>query len=93
MKIVINNVAFDYNIGCKLLKSKYKDVPFGNLGDIWEDIVPITFKEIATEINNLELYCILCGSRKFFHPPSNSQEGQWLLKKEQLRAKNTMSRL
>ncbi len=46
-----------------------------------------------TEINNLELYCILCGARKFFHPPSNSQEGQWLLKKEQLRAKNTMSHL
>jgi hypothetical protein len=46
-----------------------------------------------TEINNLELYCILCGERKFFHPPSNSQEGQWLLKKEQLRAKNTMSHL
>ena len=49
MKIVINNVAFDYNIGCRLLKSKYKNEPFGNLGDIWEDIVPITFKEIATE--------------------------------------------
>ena len=46
-----------------------------------------------TEINNLELYCITCGSRKFFHPPNNSQEGRWLLKKEQLRAKNTMSHL
>ena len=46
-----------------------------------------------TEINNIEIYCILCGDRRFFHPPSNSQEGQWLLKKEQLRAKNTMSHL
>ncbi len=61
MKIVINNVAFDYNIGCKLLKSKYKDVPFGNLGDIWEDIVPITFKEIATQINNLEQRRVAIG--------------------------------
>ena len=46
-----------------------------------------------TEINNLELYCIICGLRRFFHPPNNSQEGRWLLKKEQLRAKNTMSHL
>ena len=61
MKIIINNVAFDYNIGCKLLKSKYKDVPFGNLGDIWEDIVPITFKEIATEIKNMEQRRVAIG--------------------------------
>lgn len=46
-----------------------------------------------TEVNNLELYCIICGSRKFFHPPSNSQEGKCLLKREQLRAKATMSSL
>jgi hypothetical protein len=61
MKIVINNVAFDYNIGCRLLKSKYKNEPFGNLGDIWEDIVPITFKEIATEIKNLEQRRVAIG--------------------------------
>jgi hypothetical protein len=46
-----------------------------------------------TEINNLEIYCIKCGERKFFHPPNNSQEGRWLLKREQLRAKSTMSHL
>lgn len=61
MKIIINNVAFDYNIGCKLLKSKYKNEPFGNLDDIWEDIVPITFKEIATEITNLEQRRVAIG--------------------------------
>lgn len=46
-----------------------------------------------TEINNIELFCIVCGSRKFFHPPSQTLEGQWLLKRELLRAKNTMSHL
>ena len=54
MKIVINNVRFNYDLGCRLLKSKYKDQPFGNLADIWDDIQPITFKEIATEIVNIE---------------------------------------
>lgn len=61
MKIVINNVAFDYNIGCRLLKSKYKNEPFGNLDDIWEDIVPITFKEIATQIKNVEQRRVAIG--------------------------------
>jgi hypothetical protein len=61
MKIIINNVAFDYNIGCKLLKTKYKNEPFGNLDDIWEHIVPMTFKEIATEIKNLEQRRIAIG--------------------------------
>lgn len=61
MKIVINNVAFDYNIGCRLLKSKYKNEPFGNLDDIWDDIVPITFKEIATEIKNVEQRRVAIG--------------------------------
>ena len=61
MKIIINNVAFDYNIGCRLLKSKYKNEPFGNLDDIWEDIVPITFKEIATQVKNLEQRRIAIG--------------------------------
>ncbi len=46
-----------------------------------------------TEINHIELYCIVCGSRFFFHPPSQTLEGRWLLKKEQLRAKSTMSYL
>ena len=46
-----------------------------------------------TEINHIEIYCMLCGMRFFFHPPSHTLEGQWLLKREQLRAKNTMSHL
>ena len=46
-----------------------------------------------TEINHLEVYCMKCGFRVFFHPPGHTMEGQWLLKKEQSRAKNTMSHL
>ena len=55
--IIINNEKFDFNIGCKLLKLKYDECPtqFENaLGDFWNDIVPLTFQEIATDIVNLE---------------------------------------
>jgi hypothetical protein len=54
MKIVIGNRKFDYNIGCRLLKSKYGNKPFKGLEDIWDDIVPITFKDIAQNITNIE---------------------------------------
>ena len=46
-----------------------------------------------TSIDHLEIYCISCGIRVFFHPPSVSQEGKWLLKKEQSRAKSTITNL
>lgn len=42
---------------------------------------------------HLETYCILCGTRKFYNPPEKTTEGQWLLKKEVLRAKATISSL
>lgn len=55
MKIIINNLQFSYDIGCRILKTKYKDeCPFKNLEDIWNDIQPMTFKEIAKNINNTE---------------------------------------
>lgn len=55
MKIIINNVSFDYNTGCRLLKLKYEECPATiDLQDIWEDIVPMTFKEIATTLKNIE---------------------------------------
>ncbi len=41
----------------------------------------------------LEIYCMTCGFRKMFNPPEQSQEGKWLLQKEILRAKHTMSHL
>lgn len=53
MKIVINNLQFPYDIGCRILKVKHKECPFNELEDIWEDIEPVTFKEIA-QLENLE---------------------------------------
>ena len=46
-----------------------------------------------TTIEHIETYCIGCGDRKFFHPPDNSSEGKWLLQKEKLRAKYTITSL
>ena len=46
-----------------------------------------------TSAGHLETYCMYCGFRKFFHPPEDSKEGLWLLKKERLRAKATISNL
>ena len=48
---------------------------------------------VYNSVSHLEIYCLICGSRKFFHPPSDSEEGRWLLKKEIEQAKNTMSPL
>ena len=42
---------------------------------------------------HIETFCLYCGNRKFFHPPQNTEEGLWLLKKEALRAKATISPL
>jgi hypothetical protein len=55
MKVIIENIKFDFNIGCKLLKLRYDDCPFeeGYISEIWNDIVPATFKEIA-QLENLE---------------------------------------
>jgi hypothetical protein len=53
MKIIISNTEFDYNTGCRLLKLKEKECPFKQLEDIWNDIEPLTFKEIS-EMPNLE---------------------------------------
>jgi len=53
MKIIIENTEFDFNTGCRLLKLKYDACPFPKLEDIWDDIQPMTFGEIAM-IENLE---------------------------------------
>lgn len=54
MNLVIDNLKFEFNLGCKILKCSGGDCPINGLEDIWEDIVPINFKEIA-EIENTEL--------------------------------------
>lgn len=53
MKIIIENTKFPYDLGCRLLKLKHETCPFPELEDIWNDIVPLTFKEIA-KLENLE---------------------------------------
>ena len=53
MQIIINNQKFPYDMGCRLLKLKHEDCPMEQLEDIWNDIVPFTFKEIA-KLPNLE---------------------------------------
>lgn len=60
MKIIIENHSIPYDLGCKLLKLKGGDSPFEELSDIWNDIVPLTFSEIA-QIDNLEHRRIAIG--------------------------------
>lgn len=61
MKIIINNIEFGYDTGCRLLKLKHEDCPMKELEDIWEDIIPMTFKEIATELRNTEQRRVAMG--------------------------------
>jgi hypothetical protein len=42
---------------------------------------------------HLELYCMSCGVRQFMNPPQSVIGGSWLLEKEILRAKHTISPL
>ena len=57
MKIVINNVEFPFDLGCKILKMKHKgeDCPAyaTQIADFWDDIKPLKFNEIA-QLTNLE---------------------------------------
>lgn len=55
--IIINNLSFPFNEGCRLLKLKYDECPKQfekTLGDFWNEIEPMNFKEIATTFNNIE---------------------------------------
>jgi len=46
-----------------------------------------------SSIDHLETFCVMCGDRKFFHPPIDTSEGRWLLAKEKLLAKSTITTL
>ncbi len=46
-----------------------------------------------TSVDHMETFCVMCGFRKFYHPPTQSQEGKWLLLKERSRAKSTITSL
>ena len=53
MKIIIDQIRFSYDIGCRLLKLKHKECPFPEMQDFWDDIKPMTFAEIA-KFQNIE---------------------------------------
>lgn len=53
MKIIIENVVFPFEFGCKVLKLKHEDCPYAELDGVWQDIVPATFGEIAM-LENIE---------------------------------------
>ena len=54
-KIVLENVTFDFDLGCKIARLKYKECPeqFKSLDSFWNDIIPATFSDIA-QLPNLE---------------------------------------
>lgn len=54
-KLVLDNVTFDFDLGCKIARLKYKECPeqFKSLESFWNDIVPATFSDIA-QLPNLE---------------------------------------
>ena len=53
-KIVISNVEFPFDLGCRVLKLKYKEeCPMAQLEDFWNDISPASFGDIAL-LPNLE---------------------------------------
>ena len=55
-KLVLDNVAFDFDMGCKIARLKYGDVcppQFKELESFWADIVPAMFSLIA-QFPNLE---------------------------------------
>lgn len=52
-KIIVDNQKFDFNVGCRLLKLKFEKSPHPEIEDIWDDIEPLTFGEIA-QLTNLE---------------------------------------
>ena len=53
MKIVIENIKFDFEVGFRLLKLKHEECPYEELKDKWNSIEPLSFREIS-EMDNLE---------------------------------------
>lgn len=54
MQIIIDNEYFEFDLGCKVLKLKYKECPdIEQVYDLWDAIVPLSTQEILY-IPNLE---------------------------------------
>ncbi|HUC95330.1 MAG TPA: hypothetical protein VMR76_00030 [Candidatus Saccharimonadia bacterium] len=60
-KVIIENTEFTYDIGVRILKLKYQESPVESLKDIWHQIKPYSFKEIAA-IENIEERRIAFGA-------------------------------
>ena len=61
MKLIVNNVEFPFDLGCRVLKLKHgENCPMEQLQDFWNDIIPLSFKDIAQITNKDEsVYYIL----------------------------------
>lgn len=58
MVIILNNHKFDYDLALRMLKTKYTNyqdchIKDQNIEDCWDDINPLTFKDIAS-LRNME---------------------------------------
>jgi len=47
MKITIDGSVFDYEIGSRILKTKYGHKPFKGLEEVWDKITPLTLQDIC----------------------------------------------
>ncbi len=54
MKIIIDNLAFPYDSGLRILKAKYADCPMRELERIWDSIPEISFAYIVREFKDVE---------------------------------------
>jgi hypothetical protein len=46
-----------------------------------------------SNLDHIETSCITCGNRTFYHPPSATKEGAWILQRERYKAKHTITNL
>ena len=86
MKIVIQNQEIEFNLACRILKTKGGECPFDELQEFWNDIEPLSFKDIA-QIENLEtrrLGLLYLGTDKLI-----SQINPTLLNRETISKKTT----
>ncbi len=51
MKLIINNVEFPFDFGCRVLKLKHKECPYSEISDFWDDIKPANFIDICKLVN------------------------------------------
>ena len=54
MKIIIDNLAFPYESGLRILKAKYADCPMRELERIWDSIPELSFAYIIREFRDVE---------------------------------------